>query len=185
MRKVVDGEIKETEEELNQIEDLKVRVLSGQGISQEEMNGRFDTIEKAVTSLKSRLLKLRKKFSDTMAFVSRAKWFENGEKSNKFFLNLMKSRQNQKLIYKIKNGEEEFVGQNQVSKGITDFYRELYSSKPTEQKNEDNFYEYCPKLSEKQAKYLDNDFDPERTSRSVVNLQGLIPWPRWHSIYGI
>ena len=39
----------------------------------------------------------------------------------------------------------------------TDFYRELYSAKLTEQKNEDNFYEYCPKLSEKQAKYLEND----------------------------
>jgi hypothetical protein len=64
---------------------LKVRVLSGPGISQEEMNGRLNTIEKAATSLKSKLLKLRKKFSDTMAFVSRAKWFEYGEKSNKFF----------------------------------------------------------------------------------------------------
>jgi hypothetical protein len=87
MRKVVNGEIKETEEELNQVEDLKERVLSRQGISQEEMNGRVDTIEKAVTSMKSKLLKLRKKFSNTMAFVSRAKWFEYGEKSNKFFLN--------------------------------------------------------------------------------------------------
>ncbi len=60
MRKVVNGEIKETEEELNQIEDLKVRVLSGPVISQEEMNGRIDTIKKAVTSLKSKLLKLCK-----------------------------------------------------------------------------------------------------------------------------
>ncbi len=59
MRKVVNGEIKETEEELNQIEDLKVRVLSGPGINQEEMNGRLDTIEKVFTSLKSKLLKLR------------------------------------------------------------------------------------------------------------------------------
>ena len=140
MRKVVNEEISETEEELRQMEDLKITVLLRQHISQEEMNTRVETIDNAVTNLKSKLLKLRKKFSDTMAFVSRAKWFEYGEKSNKFFLNLNKSRQNQKLIKKIRNDEKVFVGQDQVSKGITEFYRELYSSQPTEQNNEDNFY---------------------------------------------
>jgi hypothetical protein len=48
------------------------------------------------------------------------KWFEFGEKSNKFFLNLIRSRQNQKLIGKIRNDTKEFVGQDQVSKGITE-----------------------------------------------------------------
>jgi hypothetical protein len=55
-----------------------------------------------------------------MGFVSRARWFQYGERSNKFFLNLIKSRQNQKLISKIRNNEKEFFGQDQVSKGITD-----------------------------------------------------------------
>jgi hypothetical protein len=41
-----------------------------------------------------------------MAFVSRAKWFIYGKKSNKFVLNLNKSRQNQKLINKISNNEK-------------------------------------------------------------------------------
>jgi hypothetical protein len=101
MRKFVNGEIKETEEELNEIENSKVRDLSRPDISQEERNRKVDTIEKAVTSLKSKLLKLRKKFSHTIAFVSRAKCFEYGKNSKKFFLKLNKSRQNQKLINKI------------------------------------------------------------------------------------
>jgi hypothetical protein len=45
-----------------------------------------DTIEKVTTILASKLLKLQKIISNTMAFVERAKWFEYGEKSNKFFL---------------------------------------------------------------------------------------------------
>jgi len=73
-----------------------------------------------------------------MAFVSRAKWFEYGEKSNEFFLNLTESRQNQKLIIRIRNNEKEFAGQDQVSKGITELYRELFSSQPREQKNDVN-----------------------------------------------
>jgi hypothetical protein len=60
VRKVVNVEIKETEEELIQIENLKVRVLSRSDISQVHMNERVVTIEEAVTSLKSKLLKLRK-----------------------------------------------------------------------------------------------------------------------------
>ncbi len=46
--------------------------------------------------------------------MSRARWFEYGERPNKFFLNLIKSRQNQKLINKIRYNEKEFVGQDQV-----------------------------------------------------------------------
>jgi hypothetical protein len=76
MRKVVNEEIRETEEELNQMENLKLRVLTKPDISQEEKSMRVDTVEKATTSLKSKLTELRKKFSHTMAFVSRAKWFE-------------------------------------------------------------------------------------------------------------
>jgi len=78
MRKFVNVEISKTEEELNQIEDLKITVLSRPDISQEEMNTRVKTIDNAVTGLKSKLLKLEKKYSDNMTFVSRAKWFEYG-----------------------------------------------------------------------------------------------------------
>jgi exonuclease III len=177
MRKVVNVEISETEEELNQIEDLKITTLSRTDISQEEMNTKIEAIDKAVTSLKSKLVKLRKKFSDTMAFVSRAKWFEYGEKSNKFFLNLNKSRQNQKLINKIRNDEKVFVGQDQVSKGITEFYRELYSSQPTEKNNEDNFYENCPKLSEEQAKFLDNDLNLKELQEALSSCKDSSPGP--------
>jgi hypothetical protein len=43
MRKVVNTEIKETEEELNQMENLKVKVHTKLDISQEEKNLRVDT----------------------------------------------------------------------------------------------------------------------------------------------
>jgi hypothetical protein len=54
---------------------LEVRFLSRLDISQEERNGMVDTIEKVTTILTSKLLKLQKIISITMAFVERAKWF--------------------------------------------------------------------------------------------------------------
>jgi hypothetical protein len=66
----------------------------------------MNNIDIAIASLKLNLTKQRSKLSDTQSFKSKAKWFEYGEKSNKFFLNLMKSRQNQKLITKIRQSKK-------------------------------------------------------------------------------
>ena len=174
IRKGVNLEIKETEEELNQMEGLKIKVLTKPNINQEEKNKRIETIENATTSLKSTLLRLRKKFSDSMAFVSKARWFEYGEKSNKFFLNLNQCRQKQKLISKIMNNEKAYVGQEQVSRGITDFYKELYSAQPLQKKNDTNFFANCPKLSEEQAKFRDKDLNlKDLQDQDIIYNRGL------------
>jgi len=107
-RKVVNEEISKTDEELNQIEDFTITALSRQEIRLDKMNTSVERIENAATGLKT-----LEKISDTMVFVSTAKLFEYGEKSNNFFLNLIKSRQNHKLISKITKNENEFAGQDQ------------------------------------------------------------------------
>jgi hypothetical protein len=52
-----------------------------------------------------------------------------------------------------------YVGQEQVSRGITDFYKELISAQPTQKKNYIKFYVNCPKLSDEQVKFLDKDLN--------------------------
>jgi hypothetical protein len=52
MRNVVIKEIREPEEELIQMENLKVKVLTKPDISYEERNMRVNTVEKIGTSLK-------------------------------------------------------------------------------------------------------------------------------------
>ena len=94
IRKGVNEEIKETEEELNQLEELKLKIITRTNLEQEEKKRKTEKADEATTSLKSKLANLQKKISNTLAFVSKAKWSEHGEKSNKFFLNLNKCRQN-------------------------------------------------------------------------------------------
>jgi hypothetical protein len=94
---------------------------------------------------------------DSQSFKSKAKWFEYGEKSNKFFLNLLKTKQNNKLISSITNNKEIFVGQEEVSKGITSFYRKLYSKDQINRVKDDDFYKYCPKLTLQQAESMDSE----------------------------
>jgi exonuclease III len=177
MRKTVNIDISETEEELNQMEGLKIKVLSKSNIAKEGMSERTEKIDKAVTYLKSKLANLRKKFSDTMSFVSRAKWFEYGEKSNKFFLNLNKARQNQKLISKIRNGEKVYTGQDEVSEGITEFYEKLYASDRKTQSQNDNFYENCPKLTEEQKLFIDSELQLSDLYRALLTCKESSPGP--------
>ncbi len=92
IRKNINLEIMELEEEINQMEDFKVNILDGSNICEVDTVNKLSQIGIAINNLKAKLSQQRNKLSDSQTFISRAKWFEYGEKSNKFFLSLMKSR---------------------------------------------------------------------------------------------
>jgi len=154
-------EIKECEEEINQIEELKINLLNKK---KEKSNDpcNIEVVDVAAVRLKKKLTDLRNALSNAMNFVSKATWFKYGEKSNKFFLNLNRSRQQQKLIGSIKCNEVISSGQSNVTESIMKFYQNLYSKqvKKYEEDNEnDDFYKFCPKQTEKDAKYRDEKLE--------------------------
>ncbi len=177
IRKKENNELQEKEEEMNQIENLKTKLHTKQNISIQEKEERLKTVDKAIQTLKTELISLRKRFNDRMSFVSKAKWFEFGEKSNKYFLNLNKARQSQKNINQIRNGEDVYIGQEQVTKGITDFYRELYSFQSTERSEEDDFYKNCPKLTEEQRLSLEEDLSLKELKDALSTCKDSAPGP--------
>ena len=62
---------------------------------------RVNEINVALEELTAKSFNLREKYSDDLAFKSQVKWYEEGEKSNKYFLGLMKMRSKQKAISKL------------------------------------------------------------------------------------
>jgi hypothetical protein len=58
----------------------------------------MELIDSAINRTKSDLELLREKSSSETKFRARAKWFELGEKSNKYFLNLNVKYKKQKVI---------------------------------------------------------------------------------------
>jgi hypothetical protein len=136
------------------MEGFKITILEHE---KNNINEKTEKVNIAINNLKAKLIQQRTKLSNSQAFTSKAKWFEYGEKSNKFFLSLMKSRENQKLISRIRNESEEFVGQEEVSKGITDFYRQLYDKNDSVKSTDDDYYKHCPKLTSIQLKFMDSE----------------------------
>jgi len=174
IRKVRKNEINDVEEEISSLEDMKIRWIK-------EISTSTENIDKAISKLKGKLLSLKNKLESKLNFITKAKWFEYGEKSNKFFLNLNKSRQKKKLIKKIRNGDAEYRGQKQVTDGITEFYKKLYSKNEDKDINnqtnnsEDDFYQECPKLSEKNREYMEKDISLDELKEALKTCKESAP----------
>jgi exonuclease III len=119
-------------------------------------------IDEACQELSNELEDLRNKYSDNLAFKAGVKWYEEGEKSNKYFLGLMKARAKRKLITEISNGGEVNRGQNGIMKCVREFYENLYKRNECKPVDEDkDFFKLCPKLSDESRKDLDRDITSE------------------------
>jgi exonuclease III len=176
-RKSTRKDIQECEEELNEIENLKIVILKEQK-NLAQKTGNIKSIDTAADRLKHKLSKLRKALNDAMNFTSRAKWFEYGEKSNKFFLNLNKGRQLQKLISSIKCSGKEFFGQAEISENIRNFYQTLYAkNEEIKEDGEEDFYKFCPKLSEKDANYMDEKLTIFDLEKALTTCKESAPGP--------
>ena len=61
---------------------------------------------------------------------SKAAWYEKGEKNNKYFLNLEKSRKAKNCIRKLLNKEgQEIINSKAIMSELKDFYEDLYDNK--------------------------------------------------------
>jgi exonuclease III len=177
LRKCVNSDIADTEDEINQLEEIKIKELDKPVTLHPKNISKINDINLAIANLNLKLSQQRKKFSDSQTFKTSARWFEYGEKPNKFFLNLMKSRNNQTLISKIKNGNKEFNGQDEVAKGITDFYKNLYKDKERNHIRDDDFYKNCPKLTTDQANTLENVLTLENLHGALRTCKDSSPGP--------
>jgi hypothetical protein len=176
-RKSMNKVISELEEENNQIEEMRLKAIKETTEDPEERIRRINPLTRASDSLNGKLATLRKKLCETREFASKVKWFEFGEKSNKFFLNLTKNRQKQKLINTIRNENQIHNGQNEVMNGIKSFYQKLYESKTLEQGNPDDFYKNCPKLDEEQRNFMDQNLTIEELCKALSTCKESSPGP--------
>jgi hypothetical protein len=176
IKKNINDEVKEVEDEVNQFEELRLQTIKlyPDVVTKTESVSAIDT---AIHNLNIKLSFLRNKLSENLAFKSKAKWFEYGEKSNKFFLNLAKSRQKQKLISTIKDDDTEYNGQNEVSEGIRRFYEKLYRNKPRIFNPNDEYYKFCPKLTTTQASTLDEDLTLNNLYSALQTCKDSSPGP--------
>ena len=66
-----------------------------------------------------------------LLFRSKARWYELGERNNKYFFNMEKSRANQKTVTKVIVGENTYIEDSDILREQEAYYTELYRKDPT------------------------------------------------------
>jgi exonuclease III len=166
-----------SEGELNQLFDLKIKVTNSSNLSISEKTSRLETIELAISQVRLKLTIEETKYSEELANKARIKWYELGEKSNKYFLGLLKLRQKQKYIGEIICEGIKYVGQQLVMVGIKDFYANLYGNIERPEKDEDDFYAHCPKLTEDQKTLMDMPLTLDEIGKALKSCKESSPGP--------
>jgi hypothetical protein len=98
-------EFEEVDEQINRMQELKAKELNC-NIDNDVL---VDIINLVLLELTAESYKLREKYSDDLAFKLQVKWYEEGEKSNKYILGLMKMRSKQKALSIISNSGVEYL----------------------------------------------------------------------------
>jgi exonuclease III/flavodoxin len=136
----------------------------------------IDKLSISIEIAKEPLDKLKNEESDRLIFRSKAKWSEEGEKSTKYFYNLLKQRQNKMIIRKlISNGITSYK-QNEITKAIENFYKKLYDKQPNlKPPNETDFLTNLPQLEEAQKNKLNQPITLEELENALKTCKESAP----------
>ena len=83
--------------------------------------------------------------AERLRLAAGIKWREQGERSNKFFLNAINANRASSTLDYLNTTEGKVTSMNEILNYAKDFYSNLYDKHPTN--HIDNFYQHCPLLS--------------------------------------
>jgi exonuclease III len=140
-------------------------------------SGKLNEISESITSLENELEPYNLSYSRSLAFKARAKWYEEGEKSNKYFLNMIKRRSAQTSIEKIVTDEGESDSQEGIATLIKNFYSNLYNEKESIIDEDDEYLKDLPQLSEEDRRKLDCEITLEELVKTLKECKDSAPGP--------
>ncbi len=135
-------------------------------------------LDKDIASLEIETDELLELESKRLAEVVRINWLEKGEKSNKYFLNLLKRRENQKAINKLCHNGEIAHKQKDIEAMAQLFYKELYGKK----ENKHNKTEYfnnidISRITKTESEEMDKQITEEELETVLKSCKDSAPGP--------
>jgi len=131
--------------------------------------GKIASINEAIELAEESISDIKEEESRRLIFRSRAKWAEEGEKSTKYFLNLLKDRQKKLQIRRIISNGQTFIKQDEITKAIGKFYKKLYSKQDNLKKvdQSEKMFQGLPKLSDEDCEMLKQPISLEELTRTL------------------
>ena len=134
-----------------------------------------DTQAEEFNNLRVSIYHEEERQSEKLIIMAGIKWREEGERSTKFFLNALKSREAMAMLDYIQTENGPIVNQKDIMEYAKEFYEDLYAA--TETLSDNNFFKNCPKLSEQSFRVLENDTTLEELKMTLKHVKiQLLAW---------
>ncbi len=139
---------------------------------------KLQEIDSCIKDLNHELQEIWVNKSKKLAARAKVKWFNEGEKSNKYFLNIIKKRQSETLLSELNHGDIKANGQDKVQKLVVDFYSELYNARTDLSNDYDSFFPSgTPKLGESDRANLDGKITLDELQETIKSCGESAPGP--------
>jgi len=149
------NKLKSVEKELNVLHQRLDQMLSSGSL---ETDFSVRSLRLEIDRCSAIVDKQREIEAKNIIYLSRAKWAEDGEKSTKYFLNLMKSRSADSYLHVINTPNGEVSEQKLIEKEIHLFYSQLYELQPSQEDHclNDLFLTNNPQISSSHKNHMDS-----------------------------
>jgi exonuclease III len=127
----------------------------------------IDKIKEAILIASKDIEVIKEKEAERLIFRSKAKWSEKGEKSNRYFLNLLKERQRKMQIRKIISNGIIHHKSDEITKAIRDFYKNLYDNQQVKDLDDSEMFSNLPKLDDTDREELSKDLTLEELKENL------------------
>ena len=171
-RKIDNLDLQAITEQINTLNTVKEKLVTGEITNPNLLANINQSLKSLEEEHKTHLNELSKKLS----IRAKSKWFEDGERSNKYFLNIIKKRTQQSLITKLVTSDGTLNDQESIIEHVTQFYTDLYNEKETET-NYDDLLSDCPTLNDSDRATLDREITLEELEKVIKICGDTAPGP--------
>ena len=104
------------------------------------------------------------------------KWYNEGEKSNRYFMRLMNRANPDKFTKIINSTGEELTDETEIESEIVNYYKELYET-IIENTNDDDFFQEIDPIDEEEDSNLCRDIEESDLRTTLLSCQDSAPGP--------
>jgi len=175
-KKIINGEEEALSKQINLLKNNKAKLLAANNLTAE---GEL-VLDSDILHFENIINQNFEQKSKELALKAKVKWFNEGEKSNKYFLNIIKKRQQESTISLLTDGNIVAKEQGELEKLVVNFYGKLYEENTNliHDLDFDSFYDpETPMIEEHDRECLDKEITLEELKKTISACKDSAPGP--------
>jgi hypothetical protein len=114
---------------------------------------------------------------EQLAWKAKTKWYNEGEKSNKYFLNLLKSKNARNEMSSIRNNDQNITDPKVINHTVNEYYSKLYNGSKSTNEDDGSFLADLFTLDEAEANSINTPLTMQELWEALRPLKDSAPGP--------